>query len=197
MSWLFVRGRGCGSSSLAASGLAFNGATTFVYASLPFPLLLDDVSIVPAAWKDVDRGAGAPDFRRRDGRLVNEPWADRVFPMNFDLKFGSTRGFSAPGFSLPDFLEASSSFSSPSSSSVDSRLSLVSPEGPLVLTPASSSDSSEDSSLECGSCDTGFLSLEGCALTARDRFSVGASWSFLDVFFDSVIGSFGLRAIFR
>ena len=147
MSWLFVRGRGCGSSSLAASGLAFNGATTFVYASLPFPLLLDDVSIMPAAWKDVDTGAGAPDLRRRDGRLVNEPWADRVFPMNFDLKFGSTRGFSAPGFSLPDFSEASS-FSSSLSSSVVSRLPLVSPEGPRVLTPASSSDSSEDSSLE-------------------------------------------------
>ena len=82
----------------------------FVYASLPFPLLVDDVSIMPTAWKDADTGAGAADFRRREGRLVNEPWADRVFPINFDLKFGSTRGFSAPGFSLPDFSEASSSF---------------------------------------------------------------------------------------
>ena len=163
---------------------------------------------MPTAWKDADRGAGAADFRRRDGRLVDEPCADRVFPMNFDLKFGSTRGFSAPGFSVPDLPEASSSFSSSSpssslssslssSSSVDSRLPFVFSEETRVLTPGSSSDSSEDSSLECGSCGTGFLSFEGCGVTARDRFSVDASCSFLEVCFDSDTRSFGLRAKFK
>ena len=73
MSWLVVRGRGRGPSSLAASGLDFSGAIMFVYASLLLPLPVDDLSIMPAAWKDADAGPAAADFRRRDGRLVNEP----------------------------------------------------------------------------------------------------------------------------
>ena len=175
-----------------------------MYASLPLPLPVDDVSIVPAAWYDADAGPAAADFRRRDGRLVNEPWADRVFPMNFDLKFGSTSGFSLSGFSLADSAESSSS-SSPSSSSsslsslssVEARLPLGCLEGPRVPAPASSSDSSEDSSLEGGSNGNGFLSFDGCGLNARDRFSTDVSCSFLDVCFDPVVGAFGLRARFR
>ena len=119
--------------------------------------------------------------------MANEPWAERVLPMNFDLKSGSTSGF---GASLTSSLELSES----------SSMAFNLPLGLAVGRCASSSPSSEssdESSLEDGSGGSGTRLFEGCGLAARACFAVAASASWLDLSFDPESLGLGLRARFE
>lgn len=167
VSWLFVRGNGCGSCSPASSGPdgpgAFSGAVTFVNASLPLPLPADDVactlSILPQAWKEAAVGTAALDLRERVERSVSERWEARVLSINLARKLGSTSCFDGSGCLLAE----------PSG-----RSSL---KFDLEWAPVSSrSDCFNKCALDGGFGDGRLRCLEECGLTARDPIVNGDPW---------------------
>ena len=99
--------------------------------------------------------------------MANEPWADRVLPMNFDLKPGSTSGFGASLFSSLELSESSST-------AFDLPLGFT---GEPCDSASPSSVSSEGSSLDGGSGGSGIRGFEGCGLAARARLTEAASAS--------------------